>query len=356
MPDLFRIGISADFKTTAPGRLEPALRSLIDPLPHVSYGEFAPTGQDEAGPYVTPADIADFDAVLVLGPRFTAASFSGQDRLAVIARWGVGYDMIDVAACTANDVLLAITVDAVRRPVAEAILTLLLALAKQLPAKDRLVRTGRWDLRGELPALGLRGKTVGSVGLGNIGAEMFRLLAPFGLGRRLAADPYARPEVVAELGVELVDLETLFQESDFIAVNCPLTPETRGLVNARLLSRMKPTAYLINTARGPIVNQDDLVAALEAGQIAGAGLDVFDPEPLPVDHPLTRMENVILSPHSLAWTDELYRDNSLGACENILQVFQGQIPRYTVNREVVQRPGFQAKLQVLEAAWQAAGG
>lgn len=247
--------------------------------------------------------------------------------------------------------VLAITTDAVHKPVAEGIITFFLALAKKLPAKDKLVRTGRWDLKAETSGLGLGDKTVGSVGIGNIGGEMFRLLQPFDLGWRLAFDPYLSPEKATEFGVELVDLPTLFKESDFIAVNCPLTAETQGLINADLFSLLKLTAYFVNTAQGPIVNQADLTAALQTGQMAGAGLDVFEDEPLPADHPLTQMGNVILSPHAIAWTDDLYRGNGLGACQNILSVFQGQVPPYMVNRAVVERPGFQAKLNALRQRW-----
>lgn len=348
MAEPFRVGISPDFKTAAAGALDPVLESVFDPLPYVIYDDY----ESPADEPVAPEAIADYDAVIVLGTRFSAASFAGNERLALIARWGVGYDRIDVPAITENDVLLAITVDAVRRPVAEAILTLALALAKKLPAKDRLVRSGRWDLKAETFGLGLTGKTVGSVGIGNIGSEMFRLFQPFDLGRKLAFDPYIEREKAEQLGVELVDLETLFADSDFVTVNCPLTEETQGLVDGTLLARMKPTAYLINTARGPIVNQDDLTAALQAGQLAGAGLDVFAGEPLTADHPLTRMDNVILSPHALAWTDDLYENNGLDACNNVLTLLRGEIPPYPVNRQVLERPGFQAKLQALRARWQ----
>jgi phosphoglycerate dehydrogenase-like enzyme len=237
--------------------------------------------------------------------------------------------------------------------VAEAILTLFLALAKKLPAKDKMVRTGRWDLKAEASGIGLSGKVAGSVGIGNIGSEMFRLLQPFDLGRMLAYDPYVTREKVAELGVELVDLPTLFKESDFVAINCPLNDETEGMIDAGLLSLMKNTAYLVNTARGGVVNQDDLTTALQTGQIAGAGLDVFEEEPLSADHPLTQLDNVILAPHAMAWTDGLYRGNGLGACENVLTVLRGQVPEYTVNRDVIDRPGFQAKLEALRKRWAA---
>jgi phosphoglycerate dehydrogenase-like enzyme len=344
----FRVGITGDFKTRFQGVLEPVLHEYFDPLPHVQY-EFL----SEYHPEVKPEQLRQYDGVITLKPRFTGASFAGVDRLAVIARWGVGYDMIDVPACTDAGVLLGINTDAVRRPVAEAIVTFVLALAKRLPAKDRLVREGRWEVKASMPGLGLTGKTVGTVGVGNIGAEMFRLLEPFDLGRKLAFDPYVAAEDASALGVELVDLSTVFRESDFVAINCPLNDRTRGMVDVSLIGLMKPTAYLVNTARGAIIKQSDLVAALEARAIAGAGLDVFEEEPLPTDHPLTRLDNVILAPHALAWTDQIYRGNSVGACENVLSVLRGEIPRYTVNREVVERPGFQRKLAGLRERWAA---
>lgn len=349
MTQPFRIGVSADFKVTAAGAIEPALAQSFDPYPYIEYEFYESPATDP----VSPAVIAGYDAVIVLGTTFDRTSFTGDDRLAVIARWGVGYDRIDTEAITANNVLLAITVDAVRRPVAEAILTLMLALAKKLPAKDRLVRSERWDLRGQTFGLGLRGKTIGSVGMGNIGAEMFRLLAPFEPGRKLVYDPYLGQDRAQAAGVTLVELETLFAESDFVCVNCPLTEQTLGLINADLFARMKPTAYFINTARGPIVNQADLTHALQRGQIAGAGIDVFEDEPVPIDDPLLQLDNVILSPHALAWTDELYQLNGEHACANVLQVLRGEIPPYPVNRAVVQQPAFQEKLRALRARWDA---
>jgi phosphoglycerate dehydrogenase-like enzyme len=347
----FRIGVTADFKQGIAGRLEPVLAEIFDPLPYIEYEYFDFSGHDERGKHVAVQDIAGYDAVLAFGVRFPAAAFSGAGGPAILSRWGVGYDMVDVPACTAGDVLLAITTDAVRRPVAEAIVTLLHALSMRLFEKDRLVRTGRWNERASVPSVGLRGKTLGSVGLGNIASEMFRLLEPFGFARKLAYDPFPLPSRAVELGVELVDLPTLFAESDFVTVNCPLTAETEGLVNGDLIDLMKPTAYLVNTARGPIVNQDELVAALQAGRIAGAGLDVFAVEPLAANHPLTGMDNVILAPHALAWNDELYHDISMEACQNILTVLRGEIPAHTVNRDVVQQVGFQSKLSSLRKRW-----
>ncbi len=345
----FHVGVTADFKLGIPGRIEPLLAQVFDPFPAINYRFFEITGQDERGKCIAPSDVADFDAVLAFGARFSAATFQAAARLAVIARWGVGYDMIDVPACSAANVLLSITTDAVRRPVAEAIVTLIHALSTRLFEKDRLVRTGRWHERSAAPSVGLRGKVLGSVGLGNIGSEMFRLLEPFGLQRKLAYDPFITPERARQLGIEQVDLPTLFAEADFVTINCPLTDETRGLVNAALISRMKPSAYLVNTARGPIVNQTDLLVALQTRQIAGAGLDVFEVEPLPADHPLTQLDTVILAPHALAWTDELYHDTGYDACQNILTVLRGEVPRHIVNREIVGSEAVRAKLARLQA-------
>jgi phosphoglycerate dehydrogenase-like enzyme len=337
-PREFWVGISPDFKTTATGLLEPVLREVFSPYPFIRCEFFQKTQQ------VTPDMIAGYDAVITLHPKFNSSSFTGAESLAVIARWGVGYDMIDVPACTRANVALAITTDAVREPVAEADVTLILALAEAAP-QGHPGRTGRWELKSRSAEAWIERQDRRFDWLGNIASEMFKLLKPFDLGQLLANDPYLGEEHARSLGVSLVDLPTLFKESDFLTVLCPLNDETRGLVHSGLLSLMKPSAYLINTARGAIVRQDDLIHALKEGQIAGAGLDVFEQEPLPIDSSLIQMENVILSPHAMAWTDDLYRGNGLGACGNILAILQGQIPKYLVNREVLQQPGFESKLR-----------
>ena len=171
-----------------------------------------------------------------------------------------------------------------------------------------------------------------------------QLLQPFELGRLLAYDPYVTVAQAADLGVQMVDLDTILTESDFVCINCPLTKETFHLVDEPQLRRMKPTALLINTARGPIVDQAALTCALQQGWIAGAALDVFEQEPLPASDPLAQLDNVILSPHAIAWTDDLARGNGVGACQNVLTVLRGEVPEHTVNREVIDRPGFQAKM------------
>jgi D-3-phosphoglycerate dehydrogenase len=340
----FRVGLTRDFLRDdgAPALGDIGLARL-DAAPGVAY-EFLDAYEPEA----TPEQIAGLDAVISLNPRYSAATFAaGAGRLAIVARFGVGYDNVVVAALTANDVLLAITPDGVRRPMASAIVALILALAHQLVPKRRLVREGRWTATGaelgEVIGVGLDGRTLGSIGIGNIGAELFRLIAPFGM-RHLAHDPYVGAEAAAALGVGLVDLDTLLAESDFVCVNCPLLPATRGLIGERALGRMKPSAFLINTARGPIVDQAALCRALADGRLAGAALDVFEREPLPPDDPLRRLDNVILTPHGIGYTDELTRGCGESAIRAVLAVARGEPPPHVVNREALARPGVQAKL------------
>ena len=341
----FKVGISADFRALGATVLAPIEQVLAQATERVEFRYFAATGSDSDGNYVTFDDIQGLDGIVLLGYRFNTNTLGPDSRLAVIGRWGVGYDTLDVPSLTRYGCLLAITPDGVRRPVAEAILTLILALAKQLFAKDAIVRSGDWSQRNAPWSLGLEGKTVGSVGLGNIGADLFQLLGPFNLGRKLAHDPYGDEQTAQALGVELVSLESLLSESDFVSLNCPLNATTHHLMNHERLSLMKKSAYLINTARGPIVDHDALIKALQSNTIAGAGLDVLDPEPLPADSPLASMDNVILAPHTLAWTDQLYQLNGQQATEHVLAVLSGTIPQPVVNPEVLDNPMFQRKLQ-----------
>lgn len=337
MSRAFRVGVTPDFYTDAEGRFETIVDSKLTGVPGLEWGPMPP----QPGKIATPGALNDFDALFSLALKIDASSLKGVERLAVVARWGVGYDMIDVDALTAADVALAITPGAVRRPVAEAILSFIFALSTNLTEQDRVVRSGKW--RGDLPKLGrnFRGRVLGSVGCGNIAGEMFSMARSLGFSRFIAHDPYAR----APAGVELVSIEELLAESDFLAVNCFLNAETRGLIGEAQLRRMKPTAYLINTARGPIVQESALVKALEEGWIAGAGLDVFEQEPLPPDAPILRAPNTILTPHGLAWTEELVRDNGMEACDNILSIAHGEAPSAIVNKEVLSRPGFVRKLE-----------
>jgi len=340
MSHMFRVGISPDFYTDAKGRFEAALEAKLAGVEGLSFEAMPPQPDKTAA----PGALNEYDALFSLGMKITRDSLRGVERLALVARWGVGYDMLDVPAMTEAGIALAITPNAVKRPVAEAILTLIFALSKDLLALDGIVRSGQW--RGAMRRLGttLEGKTLGSVGCGNIARELFRLARPLGFSRLLAADPYVDAQAVRDLGVELVPLEEVFRQSDYVTVNTPLNASTRGLVGEAQLRLMKPTAFLINTARGPIVDQQALTAALRERRIAGAGLDVFEQEPIAPDDPLIGLDNVILAPHGLAWTEELARDNGLEACDHILALAGGKIPESVVNREVLESAAFQRKL------------
>ena len=299
---------------------------------------------------IDAADMEGYDALILLSARFDAESIPTDGRLALVARFGVGYDTVDIDACTARGVAVVITPDGVRRPVAVAIMTMILALAGRLMVKDRLARQGPdgWAQCEAHMGEGLVGKTLGSLGMGNIGAEMFRMAHPFDM-RFAAHDPFADEEVAKSLGVELVTAEELFRRSDFFCVNCPLTDETRHFVNAVHLGLMKPTAYLINTARGPIVDQAALTKALQDGTIAGAGLDVFVEEPPSADDPLFGLDNVIVTPHALCWTDECFAGICAANIAAVFALLSDQLPSGIVNRDVTNTDAWQAKLKVLSS-------
>lgn len=279
---------------------------------------------------LSPGALADYDGVMVLGNSVDAGSLEGADHLKVLARFGVGYDTIDVEACTAKGVPVTITPDGTRRPMAIAAVTMLLSVAHNVRQKDRIVRERRdWSERYEYNGLGLPGKTLGIIGFGNIGREVGRLLAPFDM-RTIAYDPYAKPETAAEHGAELVDLERLMAESDAIIVTAALTPETRHLVNADRIALMKRDAVIVNVARGPLVDQAALAAALKAGAIRGAGLDVLEDEPARDDDPILDCDNVLLSPHATGWTDLLSYGNGSGCVRSLLEVKRGYRPSHVV--------------------------
>ena len=334
-----RVGITRDtLRDDGKPIFDPQALRMFD-TPQFEW-EFIPENVKE----LTAAHAAAYDALCVLNPRVTAATLSGPDRrLKIVARMGVGYDSIDVPACTANGVILTNTPDGVRRPVATSILLLILALSHKLLTKDKITRAGRWAETTLHMGDGLTGKTVGSLGVGNIGSELFRLLAPLDMVH-MAFDPYVKPEDAAKLRVRLTDKDTVLRESDFVCVNCPLTPETRHLVGDREFALMKPTAYLINTARGPIVDEKALYTALVERRIAGAALDVFEQEPIAPDNPILKLDNVIVTPHSICWTDEFFRNNAESAFRSVIAVAKGEVPTYVVNRDVLKHPAVQARL------------
>lgn len=300
---------------------------------------------------VLTADVVgDLDALAVLAPRITAELVDNAPRLALVARFGVGYDSVDLEACTRNGIAVTITPAGVRRPMAAAAVTLILSLAHQVLAKDRITRAGEWSKKLDYMGYQVTGRTLGTIGLGNIARDLFHLMQPWGM-RRIAFDPYVTNDLAAAHDVELVDLETVFRESDYLVVLCNLTDETFHLVNRDRLAMMKPSATLISIARGPIVDEAALVDALQSGRIRAAGIDVFEKEPAEPDNPLFALDNVIVAPHALAWTEESAMGIGSSVIDAILDVRAGRVPEYVVNRAVIDSPGFQEKLAGYRSKW-----
>lgn len=284
--------------------------------------------------------IADADIIVVNMVKFTESLISKLKKCRLIIRHGVGYDNVDVAACTKYGIQLAYQPDYCKEDVAEHAIALIFACARKVVWSRKTLEDssakGRWDFTGLFPIYRMDGKTLGILGVGRIGSRVYRKLKGFGL-RILGCDPYLSDERRRELGMEFVDHDTLFRESDYLTIHTPLTAETRHIVNARTLSLMKPTAYLINTSRGPMVDCDALVDALRQKKIAGAAIDVFDVEPPPPDHPLFSLDNVILTPH-IGWASvEAGWEIRKSILDDILAAAAGRPARCVVNKEVLNK-------------------
>jgi phosphoglycerate dehydrogenase-like enzyme len=352
--EVFRLALTGDFLNEAGDSAYGDIRlDLLDGEPRIQY-RFLEDQQPRAGDStfwtrfysleIEPRHLKGIDGLIVLRPWVKPATFAdGAETLTVIGRSGAGYDKIDVAACTANDVALFNAPSALNHSTASAALLLMLALAKKLPQQDRVVREGRWDRQAEVLGHELEGRTLGIVGLGRSGRELVRLVEPFRM-RLLAYSPHADREQAAELGVELTSLEEVFAESDFVSVHSRLTPENRHSIHIGHFSLMKPTAYFINIARGELIDEPALVRTLDERRIAGAGLDVFATEPLPAEHPLTKLDNVILAPHWLCSTADVWRQTGEAMARGMIRAAYGQVPENVVNPEVLERPRFREKL------------
>ena len=342
------IGLSSDYfkdnKFILPG---PGL-SLLDEKPNVSYSVLPATGKEKEQNFNTnkiePNQAMNYDMIASIGPKWDASSFLGNDRTISVHRHGVGYDMVNVPELTDSNVMLCITPDAVKRPMAVVILTYLLVLSTKYQIKNTIAREGRWGDIPKYPGSGLVGKTFGCIGAGRIGREAFEIAKPLGM-RYIAYDPYLKQEDLEGTGVELVDYDTLLAESDYLSVSCPLNDETRHILGKDELKKMKKDAYLINTARGPIVDEKALVRALETGEIAGAGIDVFEEEPPKAENPLFHMENVAVTPHALGWTDQAVMGIWAQIIKQMSSLMNGEKPEGIVNPEVWEKPEFQKKLQ-----------
>lgn len=260
--------------------------------------------------------------------RVTADVIEAATRLRVVGRAGVGVDNIDVDAATRKGIVVVNAPTAVNVAAAEHALGLMLALARHIPQADASLRAGRWE-RGQFVGVELRGKTLGIVGLGNVGSELARRAEALEM-RMLAADPFVSEEYARRLGVSLVSLETVLHEADFISFHVPLTPLTKGLIGERELAAVKPGVRLINCARGGIIDERSLLQALDSGRVAGAALDVFAQEP-PFASPLASHPRVVATPHLGASTEEAQIGAAIEVAQQVVAVLQGQPARYAVN-------------------------
>jgi D-3-phosphoglycerate dehydrogenase len=276
--------------------------------------------------------LREYDGIVLGTDRVTREVLNGDLRVRIIARHGVGVDNIDLQAATEKRIVVTYTPSANAESVAEYTVGLMLALSRRIVGAHMLMRSGGWA-RLELIGFDLKGKTLGIIGLGSIGGRVAEISKAFGI-RVLAFDPYVDKSKAASLGVELTSLEAVLKESDFVSIHASLTSETRGLMGERELRLMKPTAFLINTARGAIVDEDALVKALKEKWIAGAALDVYSEEPLPKEHPLREMENVILTPHIASYSYEAVKRTDEMVLEALETFFKGGRPKWIANPEV----------------------
>ena len=281
---------------------------------------------------ITPEDASKFDAILLNLPTASAQSVARKDcKLKIISRFGVGYDSVDISAMKEKNIIVTNTPNAVRRPVAVAALTMIFALSSRLLIKNDLVRSGKWNDRTNFMGKGLTKKTLGIIGAGSIGKETIKLSQPF-FNNIIAFDPFLSKKQLYDNGALKVELIELAQKSDFIVILCNLNEETKGMIDKSFFSKMKQSAYIINLSRGPVINEKDLEMALKNKSILGAGLDVTTQEPLALDSQLMSYKNVILTPHSLCWTDECFHNIASEAIDSIINFFDKKLIFNQVNR------------------------
>lgn len=274
---------------------------------------------------------AHADGVINQYAQITAEVIKGLKSAKVISRYGIGVNTIDVDAATRAGIAVANVPDGSLHEVSEHAAAMILSLSRGLNGLGNSVRSGRWDYTAAGRLFRLRGRTLGLIGFGHIPQTLVGKLSGFGLDV-LAYDPYADPTVAEALGVRLVKLDELLAASAFVSVHVPLTAGTKHLIGARELGMMRSDGVLINTSRGPVVDEKALVVALKSGQIAGAGLDVFETEPMPADHPLCTLSNVVLSPHAAWYSEDSEAEIRRKTTENVVEILNGRECARLVNR------------------------
>jgi D-3-phosphoglycerate dehydrogenase len=273
------------------------------------------------------------DALLVTYAKITADMIERMTRCKIVSRFGIGVDNVDLAAATRKGIVVTKVPDYCIDEVSDHAMALLLAVARKIPMANAEVHGGTWHMPSVVPIHRLRSSVLGLVGFGRIPQLVAPKAQAFGL-HVIAYDPYVADDVFAKLGVERVEFSELLKTSDYVSIHSPLLPETRGLFNGDVFRQMKPTAYVINTARGPIVDEAALAAALDAGQIAGAGLDVMSEEP-PRGSPLVGRADVVITPHTSFYSEESLVELQVKAAQEVVAVLSGHAPRNPVNPDVL---------------------
>jgi D-3-phosphoglycerate dehydrogenase len=302
--------------------LNPAMAALarIDPEIRMANG----TSADDI-----LAVARDADAILVTYAKLPAELLGQLTRCKVIGRFGLGVDNIDVAAAAARGITVTYVPDYCMHEVSDHAMALLLALVRKIPFSNRLVQSGRWEMPAVAPLRRIDGQVLGLLGFGNIPRALVPKAKAFGI-KVIAYDPFAPQEVFTAAGVESTSFDDLLARADFISVHAPLTPATRGLVNAQAFAKMKKGALIVNTARGPLIDEPALIAALDSGQLGGAALDVVAVEPLAKESPLIGRDNVILTPHTAFYSVEALEELQTKCANDVARVLSGEKPVYPV--------------------------
>ncbi len=282
----------------------------------------------------------DADGVLNRAAPVTAAVIEQMARCKVIARYGIGVDNVDVEAATRKGIVVANVPGYCVEEVSDQALALMLSAWRKVVSHDKAVRKGAWDISFRDPVYRLKGRTLGLLGLGAIARRLVEKVAGFGF-RIIAHDPYVSAEVADKLGVELVDLDTLFRESDLLSLHAPATSETRHIVNKERLGQMKETAVLVNTSRGPLIDETALAEALKAKRIAAAALDVYEQEPPDTNSELFQLDNVIVTDHAAWYSEDSLAELQRRTAAAVCAVLSGKRPESPVNAEVLERLGIQ---------------
>ena len=302
--------------------LDPAKKALEEANAEVVQ---APSSSEED--IIKAAENAD--AILVTYAKLNENKLRSLKNCKAIGRFGIGVDNIDLKVAGELGISVNYVPDYCLDEVSDQAMAMIISMARKIPQSNKLVQSGRWEMPAVVPMYRLRGKTVGLIGFGNIPRLMTPKAQAFGFNV-IASDPYAPKELFEKYGVESVSMDELYDRSDFISVHAPLLPETKGLVNKDAFKKMKDTAIIVNTARGPLINEKDLVEALDKNEIGGAGLDVVETEPLPENSPLIGRDNVILAPHTAFYSVEALEELQTKAASDVARVLNGEEPVYPI--------------------------